>query len=492
MPAKSRVVKENSLPSNATRQRPWQQLAFVLGEAALSLAPPGVLFIIISRVGGPILLGTYALAFAWLLLFQGVSSFGIPELLMREVGAHGRAAAGQVVHAMVVGLASGCVAMGAMAASVRLVGYPAEVVQVITIASLALLPASLNTISRAVFLSLRLMHLTFAALLVEVTIVMIVSLYLLFSGYGAVALMMTLIAAKLASASTSLLLLYGRVLPVRPRLSAAVLRHTAATVFTFGIGSMLGMLTIRINTIMVSMWVDLAGVGHYAAATKIMEIALIPSNIASQLLLTRIAFNFNGPGRRDPNRFAAWYRAFFAITVPAAVGIWVFAGLILQALFGPGFDNAVWVLRILMIYFVMESVDTLMSIILQAAHQQRQDVARLAFNPLVNIALNLALLPSLGVVGAAIGRLGGSAVSLTLRYVLIGRSLTQVNWLRLACKPALISGSAGLACYALFGVARATWLVVLYAAFTSVLLALTATVSPAVVKDMMSLPSGDD
>ena len=67
-------------------QKPWLQLAFVLGEAALSLVSSGVLFIIISRVSGPELLGTYALAFAWLTLFQGVSSFGIPEFLMREVG----------------------------------------------------------------------------------------------------------------------------------------------------------------------------------------------------------------------------------------------------------------------------------------------------------------------------------------------------------------------------------------------------------------------
>ena len=475
----------------APRQRPWRQLVFTVGEAALSLASTGVLFIIISRVGGPVLLGTYALAGAWLLLFQGASSFGVPEFLMREVGAHGRAAAGQVVHALVVGLASGSVAMGAMVVSVRLVGYADGLVQVITIASLALIPAFLNTACRAVFLSLRLMHLTFAALLVEATITMAASLYLLLSGYGAAGLMVALVVAKLASASVSLLLCH-RVLPARQGIDLAGLRRTASTVLTFGIGSMLGMLTIRINTIMVSMWVDLAAVGHYAAATKIMEIGLIPSNMAGQLLMTRIAFNFNLPGKRDPNRFAAWYRLFFAMTVPAAVGVWLFAGVILQTLFGPGFDNAAWVLRILMIYFVMESVDTLMSIILQAAHQQREDVARLAFNPLVNIALNLALLPMLGVVGAAIGRLGGSAASLTLRYLLIGRSLTQVNWLWLACKPALISAAAGLACYALLDLARPVWLLGFYAAITAVMLASTATFSPAVVKDMMSLPSGDD
>ena len=71
-------------------QKPWRQLVFLLGEAALSLVSSGALFIIISRVSGAELLGTYALAVAWLLLFQGVSSLAIPEFLIREVGAHGR------------------------------------------------------------------------------------------------------------------------------------------------------------------------------------------------------------------------------------------------------------------------------------------------------------------------------------------------------------------------------------------------------------------
>ncbi len=220
-------------------QKPWLQLAFVLGEAVLSLLSSGVLFIIISRVSGPKLLGTYALAFSWLMLFQGMSSFGIPEFLMREVGAYGRDAAGHVFHAMLLGLGSGFVAIGLMLAAVRLMGYSTDLVQVISIASLALIPAFLNTACRSVFLALRKMHVTFLALLAEVTIVMCASLYLLVSGYGATALMITLVAGKVTSASITVTLLYCRVLPARAPFDLGLLVRTARTVFTFGISSML-------------------------------------------------------------------------------------------------------------------------------------------------------------------------------------------------------------------------------------------------------------
>jgi O-antigen/teichoic acid export membrane protein len=481
--------KEELLDPVDMPQKPWRQLAFVLGEAALNLVSGGILFIIVSRVSGPELLGTYALAIAWLLLFQGVSTFGIPGYLMREVGAYGRDAAGQVVHAMWLGTGSGFLGLCLMLAAVRLLGYSPDIVQVITVASLALIPASLNTACRSVFLALRLMQLTFLAVLVEVTIVMPVSLYLLLSGHGAIALMFTLVVAKVASASITQTLLFRRVFPVRPSFNLDFLILTARTVFTFGMGSMIGMLGRRINTIMVSVWVDIAAVGHFAAATKIMEIGLIVPDLLAQLLMTRIAFSFNTEGNRDPNRFGAWYQLMFVLVMPICVSGWVFSGLILQTLFGAAFVGAAWILRISMIYLVLEAADNMMSVTLQAAHRQRQDVSRLAFNPAVNIVLNLVLLPILGPIGAALGRVGGVATSAILRHLLIARVLTRMNWLSFALKPALISVGMGWICYLLLDVYPAPWVLVFYAAATGVLLRISSAFSPAAIKDMMSFPS---
>ena len=474
------------------RQKPWRQLAFLIGEAVLSLVSSGVLFIVISRVSGPELLGTYALALAWLMLFQGVSSFGIPDVLMREVGAYGRGAAGQVFHSMLLGLGSGFVALCLLLAAVRSMGYSTDLVQAITVVSLALIPAFINTACRSVFLALREMHLTFWALLVEVTIVMSASLYLVLSGYGAIALMIALVVAKAASASVALILLYRHVLPARPSFNPGFLLRTARTVFAFGIGNMLGMLTMRVNMIMVSVWMNIETVGHFAAATKIMEIGLIGPYMFAQLLTSRIAHRFNTQGDRDPNRFGAWYEVLFALVLPVCVGVWVFAEPILETLFGTGFGNAVWILRILMIYLAIESADCLMSAILKAAHRQRADVGCLALNALTNIVLNLAMLPTLGTIGAAIGRVGGGAASAILRHRLIARKMTGVNWFRFALKPALISMGAGSICYALHDVSHPAWLLLFYASATAVLLVISSSLSPSTIKDMMSIPSSRD
>ena len=468
--------------------RPWLQLAFLIGEAALTLVSGGVIFIIISRASGPEVLGTYALALAWLALFQGISSFGIPEYALREAGAHGRDAAGQVVHAMLLGLGSGFVAICLMLITVRFLGYSAYVVQVITVTSLALIPAFLNTSCRSVFVAQRQMHLPFLAALVEAAIMLSATLYLLFAGYGAVALMVAFVIAKIASASFAGVQLFRRVLPVWPDLDPRMLFQTARAVLAFGIGNMLGMVSLRVNVVMVSLWADITTVGHYAAATKIMEISLIISQLFGPLLLSRMAHNFSAKGNRDPNYFGGWYEAIFAVAVPPCVGVWVFAGPILETLFGTAFGDALWILKLLMIYVLTETADIVMSVILKAAHRQRQDAFCLAFNLLTNIVLNLALLPVLGPIGAAIGRVAGGGVSATLRHLLISQVLTPVHWIHFARKPALVSLVAGSICFSLLNVERPAWLLLFYTVASLVSLLVYSDFSFSTIKDIMSFP----
>lgn len=471
------------------QQKPWRQLAFVVGEPALALLSGGVLYVVISRASGAELLGVYALALAWLTVFQGVSSFGIPEFILREAGAYGRNSATQVVHALLLGLGCGVAAICLMLAMVRLMGYQADLARPISIVSLALIPAFLNLACRSVFVAQRQLHVPFLAALIEVAIMVPASLYLLLSGYGAVALMVTFVAAKFASASVVVTLLFRSVFPALPPLDLSVLMKTARTVFAFGVGTVLGVLSMRINLIMVSLWLSIETVGHYAAAAKLMEFCLIGPAMFAQLLLTRVAHSFVMRSDRDPNRFAPWFEVLFALVLPICVGIWVFAGPILETLFGKPFGDGLWILRVLMIFVLTESADVTMSAILKAANRQRQDAFFVGLNLLVNVALSLMLLPVLGAIGAAIGRVCGGAASATTRHLLIGKVLTELDWLRCGWKPALISFGAGSICYLLLGVEPPAWLMLFYVLSVAALLKLSSGFSFAAVKDIMSVPS---
>jgi hypothetical protein len=75
---------------------------------------------------------------------------------------------------------------------------------------------------------------------------------------------------------------------------------------------------------------------------------------------------------------------------------------------------------------------------------------------------------------------------------LIARELTRMNLFRFAMKPALISIGVGSACYFLLDVGHQAWLLFFYVAASAVLLRVSSSFSPSVIKDMMSLPSSQD
>src|SRR5262249_12193922 len=127
----------------------------------------------------------------------------------------------------------------------------------------------------------------------------------------------------------------------------------------------------------------------------------------------------------------------------------------------------------------------------RAGHWQREDVRRFAVNPLTNIVVNLLLLPTLGTIGAAIGRVSGVGASATLRPLLITRKLTGVNWFRFALKPTVNSIGVGSVCYLLLDLSRPAWLLLVYAAATAILLRISSGFTLSAIKDMLSLPSSE-
>ena len=102
------------------------------------------------------------------------------------------------------------------------------------------------------------------------------------------------------------------------------------------------------------------------------------------------------------------------------------------------------------------------------------------------------LLPTLGTIGAAIGRVGGVVASTALRNRLIARKLAAMHWRRFVAKPLFISVGVALVCYPLLEVGRPAWVLLLYGTATMALLVVSSGLAPSAIKELMNLPSSRD
>ena len=465
-----------------------RQFLLILGEAFLLLLTGGVLFVLVSRLGGPDLLGEYSLVLAWILLFQGIAAFGIPDFVTREAGIHGTASAPYVFHGFVIGIATSAAAMAVLLLFTVGLDYAADIKLALRVGAIALIPMMVNGLCRSGFLAGRRMDFVFRVTLVESGIVMVVSLWCLLQGGGIVALIATFSAAKVTSSMLSLYWFDRHGVRLWQRVDWKMCRTLMGPILAFGASNALGMISLRINTIMLSFWAPMSVVGHYAAASKVLDVALIVPSLCAQLAMPRVAYAF---ARRQAHELALFEKAFhaiFAAAVPIGIGILFYADVVVAWLFGPSFSDAVTPLRILMIYFLIEVAEGLMGMVLKSAHRQSQDVRLYAANPLLNIVVNLAAIPAWGSTGAALAKLAGVMASSTNRYLAISRDLVPLRWFEFAARPLVVSVAAGLALRPFENVLPDPVSIALFAALTLAGLAWTAQFSLTDLNEVLSPP----
>jgi O-antigen/teichoic acid export membrane protein len=409
------------------------QLALLGLDALLFLASGVAIYVVISRAAGADLLGQYSLVFAWMLVFQSFGNFGIPELMMRELGRFSNERGRYLGAGLTLGLSASLVVIPVMMIASWSTNYDIEVKRALIIASFSLPAAMLTNVVRSGLISSRRTGWIVLTRVFEFVVVVPLNVTLILRGHGIQALVAVVVCGRTASSLLALGLLHHYAIPVVWRANRELLRGLIPPAVTFGVGNSLGLVGTHMNTIMLSLMAPLAAVGYFGAGMKLLEGMMLVPVLFGQFYMPQISASLQSHRPAGVAPFGRQFRTLFAITVPAAVGLLFFADFIIAFLFGAAFRPAVPVLRTLSAFYLVQGVDAQMSMILKSAGLQKTDVRILSLNPLANLLVNLALIPALGGVGVALGLLSGSLCSAGLRYRCIVRRLGNPHW------PALLS-----------------------------------------------------
>jgi O-antigen/teichoic acid export membrane protein len=438
------------------------QLAMLLGEMAIVFASGVLVYVLISRVSGPELLGHYALVLSWLTLFQAFAGFGVSEWVMREIG-RAPEAGSAVGEALALGLASSVAASALMVGAASLWDYPHGLQRAIEIAALALPAFTVAQVCRGAFVARGRSQHVFAIRLLEFLAVVPANAVLIVRGFPVEALIATLVGGRMLGAVASLALLRMHGLRIAfPRRFPGLAR--LGTIAPFAASQALGLLATNLNLIMLSAWASSEVLGYYGGAAKLVDVLLLFPTVVGTFLLPRLAADPprvaagaaepDGPkpegGLQQPTLRRA-LAGLFAVAILACAGLALFAEWVLRTLYGPDLEPAAPILRCLMLYCALVVADAMTSVVLKATDCQRADAVMFAINPAVNAALNLALIPALGAVGAALAAVAAALSSLSLRYGFIRRRFGAPHWGALAAGPLAGAAVGAAAVFALRG-----------------------------------------
>ena len=256
-------------------------------------------------------------------------------------------------------------------------------------------------------------------------------------GAGLVTVSVLFLAGSLVGFAAGAWLLARHV--VRPRIAVDRSRWVAIVRAGIPIGMVALLFTIllRVDQTMLSFLAEGGNreVGLYAAAFRLIEATMF------------IAWAFGGAimpwlSRQDsPERVARGYalgtKVLTAVLLPIALAFVLLAEPLIDLLYGARYDEAVVPLRLLGATTLFVGLNQMASVVLIARDRPALFTRLLAATAVLNIALNVALIPAQGATGAATAAFISGALLLVGGMAIIAREVGSTGFVRPFASPAL-------------------------------------------------------
>jgi O-antigen/teichoic acid export membrane protein len=362
----------------------------------------------LGRLLGDAGFGEYGTIGSLYSIFASLASFALGLIIIREVARRPADAGKYLSAALFIQTILAGIGYVALNAAALALDYDAGLRALAAVAALSLLVDFSGNIAYDQLLAHERMV---GASVVEIGHLLLriaVGLALVAAGFGLAGVYAaTLVSGIVRSAVLMRLLGRGGVRPAWP-LDRALTRALLIAAAPLALSSVINMSYTQIDRVIATSLLTTADTGHYSAAFVIIvgavEILSTTVLVALFPLMSR-AYKPNAPAAENAMfYFLVDKLAFFALGIglPAALVLTVFAQAVTVPVFGADFIPSADILRVLIWYAALTMVANVFAQAMMSENRQGRYVVIRAGGLAAKLALNLLLMPALGVIGAAV------------------------------------------------------------------------------------------
>lgn len=239
----------------------------------------------------------------------------------------------------------------------------------------------------------------FSALLILSKFASVMAVLVLVGGVG-----LGVAGGVLATGGSSLVMIAGALRPIlkraRPHLRPALWASTIRYGLRVQIGSMLQLANYRLDVIIVQLFRPLSEVGYYVVAQTIAEL-VITLAVAFQGSIMPLVSHYEGDEKADASTVLS-VRHHGILAGVAIIGNAIFGPLVIALAFGPKFVPAIGPMLILLPGIWFLGMGTVIQGDLSGRGRPGLSSALVGLAAIVTVSLDFALIPPLGVPGAAL------------------------------------------------------------------------------------------
>jgi O-antigen/teichoic acid export membrane protein len=399
-----------------------------------------VLAVLIARFLGPSAMGLFALLFSIALLIEYIAPLGLQDVLIRDVAAHPRERVRLWTQASKLALAASLVPAAAFLAAAYIFREDPTTRNSLLALAAGMPCSAMALVSQSVLQGMeKVLYITWTTFLTRVASLVALVLMLM-QGMGVES---AFISRVLFQASTAALFAWMILRDPPDPVAAAHPGIAFARTLPFAVNRVLTESTTRAPLLLLPILFTLADIGLFDAADRIRLTLGIMVAVATTAIMPALSRAFAG-GSADRHALVSFSVKYVCVILScAALGISIFADVIVRILYGAQFAASALLLQVLIWTQVLVATDAMLKQAMIANGQEYAVVTRALAGLAVLAVLVLGLGHAFGLVGAAAGVLASSAFTLGLDAGFVARKVGGFDVTRFLWKPLVCAGLAG-------------------------------------------------
>lgn len=393
------------------------------------------LVVAIARYFGDIGLGKYSFAFSFVTLFLVIADMGLPTFITKETSIDKNLAKLHLTKTFTLKLILNTATFALTIATIFITRKDYETILLVALAAVAMFFFNLAGIHRSIFQAYEIMKYEAFLKVVERIIAVVLAIILLHKGYGMTAMFMVLIFSNAVYYFAIHFLTKKNVSSISLSFDKDSWKKSLKGSVHFWITIVFITLYFKIDTIMLTFMKGFQDTGWYNAALKIIEV------------LTRIPFllnvaifpAFSKLHRVSHEKTKLLYERYFyymvVLALPIVTGLTMLADRIIIYIYSSEFSNSIIALQILSGSLVFVFVNYLMGYLLNAIDKQKLFTYSITATAVLNVVLNLILIPKYSYIGASFATLISEIVSFFILYYFTCMNKFGINLAKVLAKP---------------------------------------------------------
>ncbi len=359
----------------------------------------------ISELMGAEGLGAYNTIFNYVLIFQISAAFGLRNLLTRDLAQQKEKTRRFMIDGSVIALIFSVLSMLAMSLVVQLLSENPVVIAGTMIASLSLIASGLADVYEGAIRGYERLSQIGYAWLGENLARVLISLWLIFSGYGIIELVWVFVVLRFLKTGYYFLYLSRTIVVPFGRIDWAFVRELTAQARVFAVTLLAVTIYWRADIIMLESMRSDAEAGFYSASYRFLALSIVLIDSFVHSLFPVISGYFRTSQQQFEKACRKSLRLLVFVTVPMAALMSLQAGNIIRMIYPEEYEPSIRVLQIIIWTLVPYAVSQVFAYALVASKRQNIDMIVNITAMSANIILNFILIPRYGFIGATVATL---------------------------------------------------------------------------------------